>query len=97
MQAIPSSQLAWLGVWMHPATAMQLSSVQGLPSSQPVLAIAMPTQLPVEQSSKLVHALPSSQAAVVATKTHPLIGVQLSLVQGFLSSQALTAPMQAPV
>jgi hypothetical protein len=55
----PSSQAAELFVNVHPPGATQASFVQALPSLQ--VAGGPPTQIPFEQASFAVHALPSLQ------------------------------------
>jgi len=73
---------------LQPADLSQLSSVQGFPSSQ--LALAPGTHAPPPQTSPTVQTLPSSQGAVLLVEVQaPLTGSQFSVVQGFLSSQAL--------
>jgi hypothetical protein len=62
VQALPSLQLtALLVVRQLPVAWSQLSVVQRLPSSQVVAG--PPLQLPLWQTSPLVHALPSSQVS----------------------------------
>src|SRR5262249_45660406 len=144
VQASPSSQAAALLVWTQPATGSQLSSVQGLASSQlnagapvqtpfwlvsavvemlassrgaavwacgktlagslassveglasPQLAGGALTQVPSWQTSPAVHALPSSQAAVLLVCRQPPAPSQASSVQGLPSSQR-NWPTQAP-
>ncbi len=65
----------------HPSTGSQLSVVHGLPSSQTMAA--PPWQLPPLHVSPLVHLLPSWQLAVLLVFLQPIVGSQLSLVQGF--------------
>ena len=83
-----SVQTALLVMWPQPAILSQLSSVQGLPSSQ--LATLPGTQAPALQTSPTVHTVPSSQGTVLFVDVHaPVTGLQFSVVQGFLSSQVL--------
>jgi hypothetical protein len=56
-------QGAVLLVWTHPEAGIQASSVHGLPSAQS--GAGPPTQVPPLQASCVVHALPSSQGAVL--------------------------------
>src|SRR5262249_29012848 len=46
-----------------------------------------PVRVPLVQTSAVVHALLSLQAAVLLVCTHPFSGSQVSSVQGLLSSQ----------
>jgi hypothetical protein len=61
------------------------SSVQPLPSLQP--SGADPTHTPLEQVSTVVHAFPSSQAAVLFVCTQPVAGLHESSVQPLPSLQ----------
>jgi len=65
VHASPSSQAAELCGWMHPTPLTQLSTVQGLSSSQSVLAPDW--HAPPEQKSPAVHASPSSQDPPIAS------------------------------
>jgi len=74
----------------QPLPASHFSSVHGFLSSQ---ATALPAvHTPEVQASLLVQALPSSQAALFSLHAQPPVGVQVSVVQGFLSSQLLGPP-----
>ena len=64
--------------------------MQPLPSLQ--LGGAPPTQLPPEQVSLVVQALPSLQGFVLSTCAQPLAGLQLSSVQRFPSLQSGAGP-----
>jgi hypothetical protein len=64
--------------------------VHGLLSLQ--LSASPPTQAPPPQVSFVVHALPSSQAAVLLVWTQPVAGLQLSSVQALLSLQFGAGP-----
>src|SRR5437762_14080323 len=75
---------------MRDVAALVLSSVQGLPSVQS--GAVPPAQLPPLQVSLVVQALPSSQVAVLLVWTHPVAGLQLSLVQGLPSLQSGAGP-----
>jgi len=57
VQELPSSQLAVLFVFTQPVRLLQESVVQTLPSLQ--LGAGPPTQMPAEQVSAVVQALPS--------------------------------------
>ena len=85
VQASPSSHGALLLLWTHPVAGLQLSSVQTFPSLQ--FGAGPPTQLPPLHVSLVVHALPSSQGALLLVWTHPVAGLQLSSVQALLSLQ----------
>jgi hypothetical protein len=89
-QALPSLHGRVLFVWRQPATASQLSVVQGFPSLQ--LGAAPPTQAPPAHRSFVVQASPSLQAAVLLAWRQPEAGLQLSSVQGFPSLQLGAAP-----
>jgi hypothetical protein len=58
VQALPSSQGPVLFTFVHPATASQVSSVQGFESSQ---GLGSPPQFALWQESPTVHPSPSSQ------------------------------------
>lgn len=90
VQASPSSQAFTLFTLTHPVTILHESLVQELASLQ--FAGEPLTQTPPLQASPTVHALPSLQALVLFTKTHPTPLWQLSLVQGFPSLQTGGAP-----
>jgi hypothetical protein len=66
------------------------SSVQTLPSLQ--LAAAPGTQDPPLQVSFAVQASPSLQGFVLNAKTHPVAGLQESVVQPFPSLQVSAVP-----
>jgi hypothetical protein len=66
------------------------SVVHGLLSLQ--LGAAPPTHAPPEHVSAVVHALPSSHAAVLFACVQPLAGAHASLVHGLLSLQLGAAP-----
>jgi hypothetical protein len=91
VQAFPSLQGFVLFVWTQPVDGLQLSSVHGLPSSQ--LSVPVPgLQTPAPQVSPVVQAFPSSQGFVLFVYTHPVAGLQLSVVQTLLSLQTTGAP-----
>ena len=95
VQALPSLQEAVLFEWVQPVAGLQLSSVQTFPSSQ--LGAAPPTHAPAEQVSPVVHALSSLQALVLFVCVQPVVSLQLSVVQGLLSSQlGALPPVQTP-
>ncbi len=92
VQSRPSSQASLLLAWLQPFTASQPSVVQTFLSSQ---LTGLATHLPPEQTSPEVHAVPSSHTAVLVLDPHlPLL--QVSSVQGFLSSQSLTSAQLPP-
>jgi len=64
----------------QPDIGSQLSVVHGLPSSQ---LTAVPAQLPFEQLSGFVQALPSLQVPAMATCVQPSSELQASMVQTF--------------
>ena len=87
---LPSVHVTVLARWMQPLVASQESSVHGLPSSHPP---GLPgTQLPPAQVSPNVQTLPSVHAKVLFTWPQPPPGLQVSVVQGLLSSQPNAAP-----
>jgi glyoxylate utilization-related uncharacterized protein len=90
VHALPSSQDAVLLAYTQPVAGLQESSVQTLPSLQ--LGGGPPTQIPPEQVSLVVHALPSLHGAVLLTCVHPVTGLQASSVQTLPSSQFGGAP-----
>src|SRR6266849_3669131 len=90
VQAFPSLQGLVLLVCTQPVAGLQLSSVQTLPSSQ--LGAGPPTHAPPAQVSLVVQAFPSLQGLGLLTCTHPLAGLQLSVVQTFPSSQLGAGP-----
>ena len=94
VQALPSSQAPVSATAWQPFAASQLSVVQAFLSSH--TSLAPPTHTLAAQASLAVQALPSVQGAVLATKVQPVCAAQLSVVQGFLSSQTTAAPEQEP-
>src|SRR5215510_1445723 len=90
VQVSPSSQAAVLLVWTQPPTGSQLSSVQGLPSSQ--LNAGAPVQTPFWHVSPVVQMLASSQGAVLFVCVQPLAGSQASSVQRLPSLQSGAGP-----
>jgi hypothetical protein len=92
----PSSQGCVFAVCAHPPWAEQVSSVQGLPSSQFVAPVD--THAPAVQWSPLVQASLSLQALAFAlVNTQPVAGAQVSFVQALLSLQTVAAPpVQVP-
>jgi hypothetical protein len=85
VQALPSLQGAVLLACTHPDAGLQLSSVHGFVSAQ--FGGGPPTHVPPEQVSFVVQALLSSHGAVLLVYTHPVAGLQLSSVHGFVSAQ----------
>jgi glyoxylate utilization-related uncharacterized protein len=90
VHALPSLQGRVLGVFTQPIDALQLSSVQTLPSLQ--LGGGPPRHDPPEQVSAVVQALPSLHGAVLLTWTQPLDGLQVSSVQPLPSLQLSGGP-----
>ena len=90
----PSLHGAWLAMCRHAVTALQLSSVQALPSEQ---FIATPlAHCELAHASPTVHALPSLQGTLLATWTQPPGVAQPSSVHALPSLQfRLVAPTQA--
>ncbi len=102
VQGLPSSQVVPLGAVpceQAPVVGLQVSVVQALLSLQSMFLLAHTSAQVVErapgkhtpplQLSPMVHTLPSlhSVPAVALLCLQPLVGSQLSLVQGLLSSQ----------
>jgi hypothetical protein len=86
VHGLPSSQGLMLLTWTHPLAGLQLSVVQTLLSLQS--SVPVPGwQLPPLQASPVVHALPSSQPAVLSVCTQPVAGLHESSVHGLLSLQ----------
>ncbi len=87
----------FFGVCRHPVAGIQLSSVQALLSSQ-FRGVVPGVHTPSEQTSPVVQAFPSLQAAEFGVKTQfPVKGSQESVVQGLLSLQLLGVPIQTPL
>lgn len=79
VQALPSLHGAVLLTWMQPVAGLHESSVQTLLSSQ--FGGGPLTQLPAEQVSFIVQALPSSQGLLLLVNTQKPLGPQVSVVQ----------------
>jgi hypothetical protein len=94
VQALLSVQLPVLSAKVQPVWALQPSSVHTLPSAQGNAAPGWHTLL--AQLSPTVHRLPSSQEPETAAKLQPVVGLQLSAVQGLLSLQLTGVPTQPP-
>src|SRR5438132_7093496 len=90
VQASPSLHGAVLLVWRQPPAPSQVSSVQGLLSSQFWVVVAV--HVPPWHVSPIVQGLASSQGAALFTWMQPLTGSQPSSVQGLPSSQVTSAP-----
>ena len=85
VQRLPSLHIAVLLTCAHPVDGLHESVVQTLPSLQ---LTAVPAQTPFAHVSAVVHALPSSHAAVPPFVCTQLpAGLHVSAVQGFWSSQ----------
>jgi hypothetical protein len=87
---LPSLQEFELFVCTNPVAGLQASVVHGLPSSQ--FGAAPPTHTPAVHTSPVVHALPSLQEFELFACTHPAAELQVSVVQGFPSSQLRGVP-----
>jgi hypothetical protein len=95
VHSFPSLQGAVLFEYTQPDPGLQLSVVQGFPSSQ--FGAGPPTQCPPAHASPIVHALPSLHGAVLFAYTHaPDPGLQLSVVHAFPSVQVFGVPTQIP-
>jgi len=95
VQTFPSEHAPPLvAVHEQPVTESQASEVQGLPSPQS--RAAPPLQTPVLQTSPIVQAFWSSQAAAAALCVQPAAASQKSAVHGFESSQPTPAPGAQP-
>src|SRR5207244_163850 len=90
VQALPSLHGSVLLAWTQPVVGLQLSSVEGLPSSQ--VGAGPPTHCPPLQVSLVVQALPSVQGSVLLPWRQPVVGLQLSSVHRLLSSQLSAGP-----
>ena len=90
MQALLSSQGLVLFVKTQPVAGLHESVVHTLLSLHRRAAPAW--QMPPPQVSPVVQALLSSQAFALLVKTHPVNGLQLSVVQTLASSQTIAGP-----
>jgi hypothetical protein len=90
VQGTPSLHVAVLFANMHPVLGAQVSVVHTFPSLH--VSGVPPTHTPAWQVSTVVHALPSSQDAVLFVCWHPPSAVHVSVVHGFRSSQLVGAP-----
>src|SRR5438876_760846 len=90
VQALPSLQGGVLLACTQPVVALQLSSVQTLPSSQ--LGAGPPTHRPALQVSVSVHAFPSLQAALLLVWAQPVDGLQVSSVLSLPAAAVRAAP-----
>jgi hypothetical protein len=94
VHALPSLQAAVLFVNTHPEAGLHASSVQTFPSLHVTGGPAV--QPPALQTSLIVQASPSSQAAALFVKTHPVAGAHESSVHTLPSTQVTAAPLQMP-
>ncbi len=95
VQALPSSQELVELTCVQPSLLSHVSVVQALPSSQLVAPPDLHT--PPLQTSPVVQALASSQARLLAACKQPALTSQVSVVQGFVSSQPSATPgLQTP-
>jgi len=90
VQLLLSLQAASLLVWTQPVVPSQLSSVQGLPSSQ--LGALPGTHTPAAHLSTSVQGLLSVQDSVLSVCTQPVAATHESVVHKMLSSQASALP-----
>jgi len=74
----------------HPDPVSHASLVHGLPSLQ--FSAGPPAHAPPEQASPVVQALPSLHGWVLLMNSHPVAGLQVSLVQALPSMQGNGAP-----
>src|SRR5437667_6590689 len=83
-------------LWTHPVPDLQESAVQRFPSSQ--LRGVPAVQTPDWQVSVPLHTFPSLHDVPLSTGayTHPVVGLQLSAVQGLPSSHLRGLPLQTP-
>jgi hypothetical protein len=95
VQTLSSLHGAVLFWCVQPVAGLHPSVVQTLPSLQ--LDAGPPTQLPPEHVSFVVQALPSLQGSLFGVWTHPLAGLQESVVHGLLSLQTIGVPAQVPL
>ena len=79
-----------IATWAHPDPALHESVVHSSPSSQ--FAAEPLRQPPPEQTSPVVHALPSLHGAVLFVKLHPVNALQESFVHTFPSLQTRAGP-----
>ena len=87
-----SEQLSSFGVWLHPSTGSQASSVQATPSSQSSGVPGWQSSTGSQVSAPL-HTSPSSQLSSFGVLTHwSLTSSQVSSVQATLSSQSGSVP-----
>jgi hypothetical protein len=94
VHALPSLQAAVLFVNTHPVAGLHESVVQALLSLQTTAAPGL--QAPPPQVSPVVQAFPSVQASALFVNTHPVAGLQVSVVQTLLSLQTTEVPPHTP-
>ena len=95
VQALPSLQL--VPFFERSGTQVPVSGLQR--RHCPQLTLAGPcVHVPSWQVSA-VHRLPVSHSVPLVTEvcTHPVAGLQVSIVQGLLSSQSIGSPMHTPL
>jgi hypothetical protein len=90
VQAFPSLHGLVLSACVQPVAGLHESVVHTLPSSQ--LSGGPPTHAPPEQASPFVQALPSLHGLLLFVFTHPVPGLQVSVVQTLASSQVSGGP-----
>jgi hypothetical protein len=90
VHALPSSHGPALLVKTQPWAASQPSVVHGLLSLQTTGGPGL--HVPPPQVSPLVQGLSASHGFVLFANTHPVVGLQLSVVQKLLSLHGMGAP-----
>ena len=90
VQELPSLHGDVLFRCAHPAAGAQESFVQPFPSLQE--RAAPPTHTPLAQVSLVVQELPSLHGDVLFVNTHPVPGLQESVVQALPSLHVIAAP-----
>jgi hypothetical protein len=94
LQALPSLHGPAWGKCAQPLSLSHESALQGLASSQSILAPGW--QLEPLQVSPWVHTSPSLQLALAGRWTQPFSAMQLSAVHALASSQSTASPKHAP-
>jgi len=94
LQTLLSSHAAVLFTNLQPDAGSQESVVQTLESKQ--RSGNPPLHVPLVHLSASVQALPSLQAAVLFVNTQPVILLQVSVVQAFLSVHIIGSPPHTP-
>jgi hypothetical protein len=96
VQAFPSLQVTLLLVCVQPVAGLQASVVQTFPSSQ--FGGGPPVQVPPTHVSPVVQRFPSLHELLLLANTQPVVGLHVSVVQPFPSSQfGGGPPVQVPL